>query len=211
MFPLYDESAPAKGPPFLTIGLVLVNVLIFLVCILSFDFEAIIYDFGLIPEKILKRESLFTFFSSMFLHAGLLHLVGNMWFLWLFGDNLEHALGILRFLVFYLFGGIAASLVHIFTVSPQGAVLPVIGASGAISGVLGGYVVLFPHNKIRALMMGYFRPYFFSVPAWFYALFWFLYQLAYAGTPTSIAYMAHIGGFLSGVSLILLFKKRKIL
>jgi len=208
MFPLYDESAPRTKQPFLTLSFIFINVLIFLTCILSDNFEAIIYEFGLIPEKILQGEHFFTFFSSMFLHADLLHLIGNMWFLWLFGDNLEHNLGGLRFLIFYFLVGIIASLVHIFTVSPQEAVLPVIGASGAISGILGGYVVLFPRNKIRAFVMGYFRPYFFSVPAWFYAFVWFFYQVLYAGTLTSIAYTAHIGGFIGGMILILFFKRK---
>ena len=208
MFPLYDESAPRTKQPFLTLSFIFINVLIFLTCILSDNFEAIIYEFGLIPEKILQGEHFFTFFSSMFLHADLLHLIGNMWFLWLFGDNLEHSLGSLRFLIFYFLVGIIASLVHIFTVSPQEAVLPVIGASGAISGILGGYVVLFPRNKIRAFVMGYFRPYFFSVPAWFYAFVWFFYQVLYAGTLTSIAYTAHIGGFIGGMILILFFKRK---
>ena len=208
MFPLYDESAPRIKKPFLTLSLIFINVLVFLVCILSDDFEAIILNFGLVPEKILQGKCLSTFFSSMFLHADLLHLISNMWFLWLFGDNLEHNLGALRFLIFYLLVGISASLVHILTVSPQEATLPIIGASGAISGVLGGYVVLFPRNKIRAFMMAYFRPYFFSIPAWAYAFFWFFYQLLYAGTPTSIAYTAHIGGFIAGIILVLLFKRK---
>lgn len=207
MFPLYDQSAPRTKKPFLTIGLILINVLIFLITAFGPDFERIIYEWGLIPARVLIGQGLLTFLSSMFLHADFLHLVGNMWFLWIFADNLEHSLGIFRFLIFYVLTGIAASLVHIFTIPSLETFLPVIGASGAISGILGGYVVLFPQNKIRAFMMGYFRPYFFSIPAWSYALIWFFYQLLYAATPTSIAYMAHIGGFISGMILILPFKR----
>ena len=208
MFPLYDESVPRTKKPFLVLGLILINVLIFLFTYLICDFEQTVFNFGLVPEEILQGKSFFTFLSSMFLHAGILHLVGNMWFLWVFGDNLEHNLGFLRFLFLYIFTGIAASLVHIFTVSTTDVWLPVIGASGAISGVLGGYVILFPRNKIKALMMGYFRPYFISIPARSYALIWFIYQLIYAGSPGSIAYMAHIGGFLAGIILALPLRRK---
>lgn len=207
MFPLYDESVPRTKKPFLTIGLILINVLVFIITSSSINFEGIIYKWGLIPARILDGEGPLTFLSSMFLHANLLHLIGNMWFLWIFADNLEYNLGKFRFLVFYLLAGIIAFFFHIFTISSLESFLPVIGASGAISGVLGGYVTLFPKNKIRAFIMGYFRPYFFSIPAWVYALIWFFYQLVYAGIPGSIAYMAHIGGFLAGVILIFPLKK----
>lgn len=208
MFPLYDESRQTNKKPVLTIFLIMFNVLIFLITAIGLNFENIIYEWGLIPARVMNQEGLFTFISSMFLHADLMHLIGNMWFLWIFGDNLEHNLKKFRFLVFYILVGIVASLAHIFTSSAQELFIPVIGASGAISGILGGYVVLFPKNKIKAFMIGYFRPYFFSIPAWAYALIWFGYQLLYAATPTSIAYMAHIGGFVSGAILILIFGKR---
>ena len=207
MLPLYDEAAPRTRPPFLTLGLILINVLVFLICFLSNNFETIIVNFGLIPERVLRGEAFFTFLTSMFLHGNLFHLISNMWFLWLFGDNLEYNLGSIRFCLFYFITGIIAALVHILTVSLSSVLLPVIGASGAISGVLGGYVILFPGNKIRALMFGYFRPYLLSVPAWFYASAWFFYQLINAGTPTSIAYTAHIGGFIAGIILAFVLKK----
>ena len=208
MLPLYDESAKRTKKSLLVLALILFNVLMFFLTYFANDFEAIVFEFGLIPEEIFQGNNLFTLLSSMFLHADLIHLIGNMWFLWIFGDNLENNLGLFKFSIFYILTGIIASLVHIFTVSVQDAWLPVIGASGAISGVLGGYVAFFPRNKIRAVWPGYFRPYFVSIPAWFYAFVWFIYQLMYAGSVTSIAYMAHIGGFLTGIILTLPFRKK---
>ncbi|MBL7156335.1 MAG: rhomboid family intramembrane serine protease [Candidatus Pacebacteria bacterium] len=208
MFPLYDESTQGTKKPFLVIALIIINVLFFLITSFVLNFEDAIFEWGLIPAKILNGQSFVTFLSSMFLHANFLHLAGNMWFLWLFGDNLEQNLGSIKFFGFYILTGIAASLAHIYTSSSLDLFLPVIGASGAISGVLGAYVVLFPKNKIKAFMIGYLRPYFFSIPAWFYALIWFGYQLIYATGESSIAYMAHIGGFLSGAILIFVFGKK---
>lgn len=206
MFPLYDESRISSKKPFLTIGLIAINVLIFLIVAFRPDFEDIIFEWGLIPARILGSQGLITLLTTMFLHADLMHLIGNMWFLWLFGDNLEYSLGRLRFLIFYLLAGLLASLVHIFTTSD--IFLPVIGASGAISGILGGYVVLFPKNKIRAFIVLLFRPVFFSIPAWFYTFVWFAGQMAYAGASTSIAYMAHIGGFMAGMALVSIFSRK---
>ena len=211
MFPLYDQSIKSQRPPYLTIFLITANVAIFLFTFFSPNFDQIIQEYGTVPSQILKGENLSTLFTSMFLHAGFLHLIGNMWFLWLFGDNVEHDLGKIRFLIFYFIAGIIASLIHVFSVSPRELNIPTIGASGAISGLLGGYVILFPKNKIRAFMMLYFRPILFDVPAFFYVGVWFLYQLLYVGTPTSVAYMAHIGGFIAGMVLVLFLKrKRKI-
>jgi len=214
MFPLYDESAPLLRPPYVTLFLITINVLIFIIILLSGDLEAFFLRYGTIPEHILRGENLFTLFTSMFLHAGFIHLIGNMWFLWLFGDNLEDNLGRIRFLVFYLIVGIIANIFHVFTVSSGQAGIPVVGASGAISGLLGGYLVLFPKSRIRAFMVVFYRPYLFSIPAFLYIAIWFLYQLIYQllyiGIYTSIAYMAHIGGFISGMVLIFFFRREII-
>jgi len=210
MLPLYDESATSLKPPYFTLALILVNVLIFGMIYLSGNFDDIIFKYGTIPNQILNGENLFTLLTSMFLHAGIFHLVGNMWFLWLFGDNLEWNLGPKRFIIFYLIVGIIASLCHIFAAPPEYSNIPAIGASGAISGLLGGYLVLFPHNRIRAFMMVWFRPYFFYVPAYLYIGIWFLYQLFYIGIPVSVAYMAHIGGFIGGIILILPLRRKII-
>lgn len=208
MFPLYDQSARSQKPPYLTIFLIIANVLIFLVTFFSPDFDQIVQEYGAIPNQILKGENLSTLLTSTFLHAGFLHLIGNMWFLWLFGDNVEHNLGKIRFIIFYLLVGVLASMVHVFAAPAAHMNIPTVGASGAISGLLGGYVVLFPQNKIRAFMTVFFRPILFDVPAFIYVGTWFLYQLLYIGAPTSIAYMAHIGGFIMGAILILLLRRK---
>lgn len=210
MFPLYDQSARTQKPPCLTIFLIVVNVLIFLVTFFSPDFDKIVQEYGAIPNQILKGENLSTLLTSTFLHAGFLHLIGNVWFLWIFGDNVEHNLGKIKFIIFYLLVGVLASIVHVFAAPAEHMDIPTVGASGAISGLLGGYVVLFPQNKIRAFMMVFFRPILFDVPAFIYISIWFLYQLLYIGAPTSIAYMAHIGGFIMGAILILLLRKKLI-
>ena len=209
MLPLRDEATRTKKPPYLTIFLIAINVVIFLVTFFSPDFERIIKEYGVIPNQISEGENLFALITSMFLHAGFSHIIGNMWFLWIFGDNVEHHLGKIKFIIFYFLVGIAASFIHIFTVPTEQMNIPTIGASGAISGLLGGYVVLFPRNKIRAFMWLYFRPILFDVPAFIYVGVWFLYQLLYAGVPTSVAYMAHIGGFIAGAIMIFLLRKTK--
>jgi len=210
MFPLYDESFPARKLPYITIFLILLNVFIFIFTYLSPNFEEMVLKYGAIPKRILEGEGILTLISSMFLHEGFLHLIGNMWFLWLFGDNVEKNLGKIRFLLFYFLCGILAGLFHIFLVSGEESMLPVIGASGAISGVLGGYLILYPKNKIRAFFMLYFRPIIFSVPAYFYIGIWFLYQFLSIGIPSPVAYFAHIGGFIAGMILVLFFRKKII-
>jgi membrane associated rhomboid family serine protease len=208
MFPLYDESFPSRKLPLITISLILVNIFVFLFTYFSPNFDGIVLKYGAIPAKILKGKAFFTLITSMFLHGGFLHLISNMWFFWLFGDNVEANLGKIKFLIFYFLSGILAGLFHIFLVSEKEAMLPVIGASGAISGILGGYLVLYPKNKIRAFFMLYFRPIVFSVPAYFYIGIWFLYQFLSVGTISSVAYLAHIGGFIAGMILVLFFRKK---
>ncbi|PJB99682.1 MAG: rhomboid family intramembrane serine protease [Candidatus Nealsonbacteria bacterium CG_4_9_14_0_8_um_filter_35_12] len=210
MFPLYDESFPSRKLPYITIFLILLNVFIFIFTYLSPNFEEMVFEYGAVPKRILEGEGVLTLISSMFLHGGFLHLISNMWFLWLFGDNVEQNLGKIKFLIFYLLCGILAGLFHIFLVSVEESMLPVIGASGAISGVLGGYLILYPKNKIRAFFMLYFRPIIFSVPAYFYIGIWFLYQFLSVGVPSPVAYFAHIGGFIAGMILVL-FLRRKII
>jgi membrane associated rhomboid family serine protease len=208
MFPLYDEEAPSIDTPYVTIALIVIIVLIFAVTFLSSQFEHIILKYGLIPNVILRGEGILTLITSLFLHAGIIHVVGNIWFLWLFGDNVEYNLGHIRYIIFFILVGIIAGLVHTFFAPAGHADIPAIGASGAISGLMGGYVVLFPKNKIRAFFLLLFRPLFFDVPAFVYVGVWFLYQLLYIGASTSIAFMAHIGGFIGGMILISLFKRK---
>ncbi|QEG34968.1 rhomboid family intramembrane serine protease [Bythopirellula goksoeyrii] len=149
-----------------------------------------------------------TLFTAMFMHAGIAHLAGNMWFLWIFGDNIEHDLGKVRYLVFYLLCGVLASLAHVF-VSATGpsALIPCLGASGAISGVMGAYLVLHPHRKVLVLLIRFVT----DVPGFVAVGFWFAFQIVsglglLGGDQTGVAYGAHIGGFIAGAVLALPFK-----
>lgn len=145
-----------------------------------------------------------TLFTSMFMHGGIAHLLGNMWFLWIFGDNIENSLGRIRYLVFYLLCGIVASLSHVLlNSSGQGALMPSLGASGAISGVMGAYLVLHPHRRVTVIMMRIIT----EVPGWVAVGIWFLFQLIsglgmLGDMETGVAYGAHIGGFVAGAALI---------
>jgi membrane associated rhomboid family serine protease len=161
------------------------------------------------PAQVLKGKELYTIFTSMFLHGGILHIFGNMLYLWIFGDNIEDALGRPKFLLFYLLSGIAADLAHVFS-DPSSSV-PTIGASGAISGVLGAYMVLYPRARVYTY---FFYIGVFKIPAIFFLGFWFLLQvlstsiLPIAGAPSVVAYWAHIGGFIAGMLMILPIRRK---
>jgi len=172
----------------------------------------------MIPYYILRGERLHTVFTSMFLHADILHLGGNMLFLYIFGDNVEDAFGHGRYLVFYFISGIAASAAFIWTQWYSGDVgallIPTIGASGAIAGVLGAYLVLYPRARILTLVLiGWI--YIVPVPAVFFLGFWFVYQMLYGmltlgvEVVTGIAYWAHIGGFIAGIFFGLVWRGRR--
>lgn len=217
MFPLRDTIPSEKPPVF--VGLIIVaNVLAFFVELGQGQaVEAFIATFGLIPDRTLValREAphllgawLMPFFTSMFLHGGWLHIIGNMWFLWVFGDNVEDRLGHLRFLLFYLSAGVAAALAQI-AASPSSAV-PMVGASGAIAGVLGAYMVFFPGARVLTFIPIFLIPYFIRVPAVFFLGIWFFEQIwaggMTVGTEGGVAWWAHAGGFAWGVLVALLFK-----
>jgi len=228
MIPIKDDN-PIRGTPWMTITLIAANVLVYLHQIsLGPLGEAFVYRYGAIPYEILHFRELpfiplpyqtpfsnfLTLFTSMFIHGGFLHLAGNMLYLWIFGDNVEYIMGRFRFLVFYLLTGLAAALTHII-MSPNSTV-PMVGASGAISGVLGAYFVRFPGARVIMLVPIFFFIEFFSVPAIFALGFWFLMQLANAlftfGLQTSggVAWFAHIGGFLAGAFLVSIFQRRYV-
>jgi len=200
--PLYD-TAPRKGFPFLTISLIILNVLIFFWSLN--DFERIIYQYGFIPANF----SFFTIFTCMFLHGGFDHLFGNMWYLWIFGDNVESKLGKMKFLLLYFLSGYFAAFLH-FLVDPTSKI-PSIGASGAISGILGAYLYFFPKEKILS-RVGYT---FVHIPAFVVIGFWFLLQLIFGAisllgfSGSNIAFWAHIGGFLFGFIFSRFLKKKK--
>jgi membrane associated rhomboid family serine protease len=151
-----------------------------------------------------------TLLTSMFMHGGIAHLAGNMWFLWIFGDNIEHDLGRLGYLIFYLACGILASLAHVFlNTSPPSALIPSLGASGAISGVMGAYLVLHPHRQVMVLLFQFVT----AVPGLVAVGIWFVFQVIsglgmLGGEQTSVAYGAHIGGFIAGAILALPFKAK---
>lgn len=202
MFPLYDESHYFHKTPIITIGLIFLNASIFFFTFLNL--KTPVEEFGMLPQNIVQGKELQTIFTSMFLHGGFLHLVGNMWFLWIFGDNLEATIGKIRFLIFYILCGFSAGFLYCFLTFNK--TTPVIGASGAISGVLGGYLLLYPKNKIKALVpFGFFLTTV-SIPAAVFLLIWFLYQF-FLPEP-GVATGAHIIGFLAGLLLVKLLKKR---
>jgi len=219
MIPVRD-SVPSRYPPIAVWALIGINVVVF-VFEASLDtaaIEQLIVDYGFVPAELSAAATSpmvwLTLFSSMFLHGGFMHLAGNMWTLWIFGDNVEDRMGPARFLIFYVLCGLAAGLTHWFT-DPQ-SFIPTVGASGAISGVMGAYLVLFPRSRIVMLFPIFFLPYFFRIPAVVYLGFWFVAQvgsgavaLASESDAVGVAFWAHAGGFVAGVVLHRLFLRPK--
>ncbi len=225
MIPLHD-IVPTRERPFVTWILIAINTFVFLIE-LSFpqaELKSLFYLYGIVPARFTHPDwasragfpvgSYWPLLTSMFLHGGWMHLIGNMWSLWLFGDNVEDRMGHGKFLLFYLLSGITASLVHIFF--NASSTVPTIGASGAIAGVMGAYLVMFPTARIVTLIPVFFLPLFVEIPAIIFIGFWFLSQL-FSGTfslvaPSyggAIAWWAHVGGFLFGAMTLPVFRKRK--
>ncbi len=227
MFPISDD-VPSKHIPIVTWLLILVNVLIFLLELACPEYarEQIIYIFGIVPRRYTDAHwaslvgfsynnlwNYWPFFTHMFLHGSWLHIISNMWALWIFGDNVEDRMGPIRFLLFYLICGIIAACIHL-SLHPDSTV-PTIGASGAISGVLGAYFLLFPLANVLVMIPILIFPFFFVLPAFIYIGIWFLLQFmsgtASLVTPQAaggIAWWAHIGGFVAGLLLCNLFVSR---
>jgi len=216
MIPLKDDI-PSYRPPIVTVGLIILNCIIFF---FQFSlghkgFELALLKYGAVPYEIIHFEettprlafpSGLTLFSSMFMHGGLFHLFGNMLYLWIFGDNIEDRLGHIKFFIFYIMSGLIASFSYIITA--PGSTVPMVGASGAISGVLGAYLLMFPRARILTLVFFGFFIRMVKIPAFFVLGFWFFLQLL-NGLPSlgaeatgGVAWLAHIGGFLGGVLLI---------
>ena len=209
MFPLRDEN-PTRRRPILTYALIAMNSAIFVGTLLSGAFDQTIEEYGMKPVEVLRGQQLHTLFTSMFLHGGILHILFNMWYLWIFGDNIEDILGRGKFLLFYFGAGLAASFAHAFSVSgTPSATIPTIGASGAISGVLGAYVLLYPRARVHTALIVFYIIHLIMVPAAVIIGFWFVLQVLSAsvtwmtGISSGVAYWAHIGGFLAGMVLIL--------
>jgi membrane associated rhomboid family serine protease len=238
--PIGDDNTGRSITPLVNCALLAANVLVFIVCQGMGANEKFTYSFSTVPEEIVTGKDLvtadrqvehpvtgqevsvpglqetpisvyITLLTSMFMHGGIAHLLGNMLFLWIFGDNIEDTLGHLRYLIFYLVCGLAASLAHVFTTAlfsgagSEQMLIPSLGASGAISGVLGGYIMLHPHRRVTVVMLRMVT----QVPAYVAIGMWFLFQLVSglgalgAGTQAGgVAYSAHIGGFVAGLILI---------
>jgi membrane associated rhomboid family serine protease len=221
MIPLRDDL-PTETFPFITVFLIAVNCLVFFYQLsLGEAAGELIAALGAVPVEITGGAELtpgfpvppeLTVVTSMFLHGSLLHLGGNMMFLWIFGNNVEDSVGHVRFMVFYLMCGVAAAASHVMLNADSR--LPMIGASGAVSGVLGAYFLLFPRAKVLTLVLIGFFFQTILVPAAFFLGFWFFLQFlsgwASLGGQGGVAWFAHVGGFLAGLPLLLLFKKRKV-
>jgi len=229
MFPIGDDNTDRTITPIVNYIFIGINILVFVLLQGLGSYDAFSYAYSLVPKEIttgidisgiqVVRDSFgntgevqhfptplpvyFNFLSSMFMHGDIMHIFGNMLFLWIFGDNLENLLGHIRFAAFYIVCGIAAALAQI--VMDSDSIIPMLGASGAISGVLGGYILLFPQRQVRALIFNFLT----TVPAFVAIGIWIAYQLIVgyltpAGTG-GVAYAAHIGGFIAGVALIKVF------
>ncbi len=223
MIPIGD-STRRRTTPYVNVGIIIACVLVFLyeLSLNAFEVSDLFRDWGVIPVQLIDWlespsgvEEPATVVSAMFIHGGWLHLIGNMLFLWVFGDNVEDAMGHGRYIVFYLLVGVGAVALQVFV--DQDGVIPMIGASGAIAGVLGAYLVLYPRATVSVLIPWLWFLGTFPVPAAFLIVFWFLLQLlngvAALGTATGItggvAFWAHVGGFLAGLVLVWVFRRRR--
>jgi membrane associated rhomboid family serine protease len=207
MIPIKDDNY-LRTFPYVTVSLIAINAAIFLIQILSGDFGKVLtYSFSVVPYNIFhpqNKEVYLTLFTSMFLHGSIGHLLGNMIFLWIFGDDVEDALGHFRYLFFYIICGIAAILLH--SLIYNASHVPVLGASGAISGILGAYFLLYPEVRVLTIIPIFFIIRFMWIPSTFFLIIWFAFQFLYAANPQAhqIAFLAHIGGFLAGLGIIYL-------
>jgi membrane associated rhomboid family serine protease len=229
MFPIGDDNSDRTITPSVNYAIIGLNILVFVLFQGLGGNDSFTYAFSLVPREVtsgidlsgvqIVRDSLgntgrlqlfpsplpvyFNFLSSMFMHGGIAHIFGNMLFLWIFGDNLENLLGHIRYAIFYLVCGFGAAFAQI--IMDSDSIIPMLGASGAISGVLAGYVLLFPQRQVRAIIFNFLT----TVPAFVAIGIWIVYQLVlgYMTDPGTggVAYMAHIGGFITGLVLVKLF------
>jgi len=216
MFPIRD-TIPSKNYPVVNNTIIGINIILFLFEMSQgANLDRFVYIYGLVPARysmpqissyFTTGQQLLSWLSFMFLHGGFWHLLGNMWFLYIFGDNVEDRLGPFRYLVFYLLCGITSGLSHLlFNLHSN---MPTIGASGAIAGVMGAYLILHPNSKILTLIPIIFIPWFIEIPAFFFLGFWFILQFLSAagshGNIGGIAWWAHIGGFVFGIVFLKIF------
>ena len=235
MFPYKDDN-PTILTPYVTVATIVITSLIWLVFQAAGTEPGLsqsVCDLGVIPNRLFGGETeaimtrrgpvvlcpdapefaWYTVVTSVFLHGGWFHLIGNMLFLWVFGNNIEDAMGPARFVVFYLFCGIIAALAQI--VVQPGSPVPMVGASGAISGIMGAYMVLYPKVRVQTLLIIIIYIRVIPLPAWVLLAYWFFLQVvggsvALGGSGGGVAFWAHVGGFAAGVALVKLFEKRKL-
>jgi len=224
---VWDENPVRMPPPVVTLSLIIVNIAVFLLTYLvapsmGIPVDSIFIKYGLVPVDVLTGHKLYTILTSMFLHGGITHIVGNMLYLYVFGDNTEAAMGRRNFLILYFASGIGATIFHLastmllnessaasnllnYGITPWE--IPAVGASGAISGVLAAYYLYFPRSEIKFITFIGILPVFLRLPAGFYIMIWFVFQLLYAiltlgaGVSAGIAFWAHVGGFITGLAL----------
>jgi len=221
MIPLKDDN-PTSSKPIITYCLIIICIFVFLIELASPSYRTgeFFYSYGLIPSVLLGKLKLapsmyvipayLTIITSMFVHGGFMHLIGNMLYMWIFADNIEDSLGKVKFLIFYILCGIGAAMAQVFT--DTNSQIPMVGASGAIGGVLGAYLVNYPKAKILVLIPFGFFSQIIKIKALYVLFFWFILQFINSALTNSngggVAYAAHIGGFISGVILILFLNKK---
>lgn len=214
IFPIGDVNVERARFPILTYAFIAINIFVFLfqISLAPETHNAFVYEYGSIPAEIMRGTDLFTVFTSLFLHGGWMHLIGNMLFLWVFADNIEATLGTIPFLLFYILGGIIACYGQ--AILDPSSQIPCVGASGSISACLGAYVVMFPKSQIKMLFVIFFRV--FHVSAIYFLGFWIIQQFISGfgslATKTNqeggVAYWAHIAGFVFGVIIGFLYKNK---
>lgn len=219
MIPIRD-SMKSRSFPFVNLVLIVVNFWVFMkeLMVEPYQLNQLYYTYGLVPADAVNAfmggvpvvSIMLPFFTAIFLHGGWVHIIGNMLYLWIFGDNVEDRLGHMCYLFFYLAAGLAGNIVHV-AANPSSTV-PVIGASGAVAGILGGYFVLFPRSRILALVPIFFFLTLMEVPALIFIAIWFIVQVfngmaSLGGTANAVAWWAHIGGFVAGALLVRLLNR----
>jgi len=217
----YKDDNPLHIVPVVTILIIALNLLVFVIQVMSgVDTRSIVYSYGAIPSSLISFESrqpihpVLTIFTSMFMHGGLFHLAFNMLYFWIFGNNIEERLGHLRFMLFYLFCGVVAAFSH--TLASPGSNIPMIGASGAVSGMLGAYILLYPMAKVSTIVFLGFYITVIKIPALIVIGFWAIIQvlsgLISQGTANQggVAFFAHVGGFVAGLFTIKLWLPRRL-
>jgi membrane associated rhomboid family serine protease len=211
VIPLSDASRRPTNFPIVTLSIIIVNFVVFIVELINGD--AFVEKWSLIPAHVAAGQDLVTILTAMFMHASWSHIIGNMVFLWAFGPEIEDSMGPARYLIFYLLGGVAAAATQV-AFDPH-SMVPNLGASGAIAAVMGAFLVTFPRDQIRTILVIFFYITVAYIPAVILIGFWFLLQLWSAGQiapheSTGVAYLAHIGGFMFGAIFARLFERARV-